>query len=309
MVRADRNQPDFWFGYPGKLIKLPWPKGGIEKPYERQTFDFLTGSGNHQVSTLSTGSRIYGMTWRALHLDNYAKLSQYRVGANGPGPWFLADPSAPNLLPANVASATGLYNNATHFIISGFADGGTVGSNSDATHIHRTAGHRSIRWQFLSAASAFPVLGVSPQYRSWPGHPVVPGLPYTWSSWIKPDGVVDTSVTISMKLTWLDSAGATISEPSSGDQVITTWTRLICQGVAPVNAAYVKPIWVATGSSITTGSAIYIDEPLLEQDNVVNDWAPGTGIKPMEIVSLTDATMFASRFREAITLQLRELAR
>jgi hypothetical protein len=42
---------------------------------------------------------------------------------------------------------------------------------------------------------------------------------------------------------------------------------------------------------------------------VVNDWAPGTGIRPVEIVSLTEPVTFATRFRESIQMVLREVAR
>lgn len=309
MPRADRNYPDLWFGLPGKLIKLPYPRDGVEKPYERQTFDFVTGSGNHQVSSLSTGSRIFDLKWKALHLDSFSKLDQYRIGANGPGPWILVDPSMPNLCPLNVGSATGLYNNATHFISDGGAQG-TVGSNSTAAFVHRANGWRSIRWRWLTTPATTCTLGMAPLYRGWPGQPCVPGLSYAFSSWMTPDTATDASVTVSMRIQWLDSAGSAISEISSGDTAVTAWQRLSVVGVAPSNAVYMQPRWYAVGSSLVNGTYMYIDEPLLEQDTVVNDWAPSTGIKPLEIVALSDVVPgFASRFRQGVQLQLREMAR
>jgi len=47
---------------------------------------------------------------------------------------------------------------------------------------------------------------------------------------------------------------------------------------------------------------------MLEQDSVVNAWAPGTGIRPVEITDLNDAVPFEARFRQGLTLNLRELA-
>lgn len=310
MVRLDRNYPAIWFGEPGKLQSFPYPRGGIEKPYERQTFDFVTGSGAHQVSSLMTGSRPITLTWNALHVDNYAKLEQYRTGMNGGGPWVLIDPSQLNLLPANVGASMAVFNDDTGFL-SALGDQGTPQINADSTLIHRPTGARSIRWRFTVTAGSTPTLGVVPQYRSWPGHPVVPGLSYAWSSWMRPDGVVDSAITASMKLEWLNAAGGSISTSSSSNTALTTaWNRVSVIATAPSNAAYVKPTWVADGSTVTVLSSIYIDEPLLEQDNVVNDWAPSTGIKPVEVISLPDVVPnFASRFRQGVVLQLRELAR
>lgn len=309
MVRADRQNPDVYFGRPGALLQLPWPRGGVDRSYERQTYDFLTGSGNHAVSSLSSASRPYSMTWKALHVDNFSRLDQFRVGANGPGPWVFIDPSAPNLLPTNVAAATGLYNSSLQFESLG-GTSGTVSSNTDPAFIHRATGWRSIRWRFLSTPVTSPRLGVAPQYRNWPGHPVAPTLSYAFSSWMRADGIVDTSITVAMTLEWLDSTGTIIGSAStSGAIAVSGWQRVSVIATAPSNAAYVRPVWVVTGSSVIVNGSLYIDEPVLEQDTVVNDWAPGTGIRPVQIVSLTEPVPFASRFREGIQMSLREVAR
>jgi hypothetical protein len=309
-LRRERQVPTIYFGRPGQLLSLPWPKSGIDKPYERQTFDFLTGSGLHQVSSLSAGSRAFTISWDVLHVDTFNKLAQYRIGANGPGPWALIDPSDPNLLPPNVGSATGVFNNATQIVTTG-GTGGTGGSNNLPAFIHRSNGWRSMRWRFLSAPiDATPAFGVLPMFRNWFGQPVAPNLPYAFSSWMRVDGTVETSATVAMRMRWLDSAGATISEVTSGDLAVTsTWQRLSVTGTAPSNAAYVEPRWVAVGSSLVLNGIIYIDEPILEQDTVVNDWAPSSGIRPVEIVGLGEGVPFEARFRTGVSLTLRELAR
>lgn len=310
MVRLDRNEPKVYFGQPGKLIQMPWPKGGIEKPYDRLIFDFVTGSGAHQVSSLVSGNRPYSLNWSALHLDTFAKLSQYYVGANGPGPWVFIDPSTPNLLPANIGAASGLYNDATHMVTPGGV-GGIAGSNDISTFIHRTNGWRSIRWRFLTAPIDASVnLEMQTMYRNWYGQPVVPTLPYTFSSWMRVDGTVETNATTSMRMQWLAIDGTAINEVSSGDLSVTsTWQRLSVTGTAPSNAAFVRLRWNAVGSSLTLNGVIYIDEPLWEQDTVVNDWAPSTGIRPVQILSLGETVPFASRFRTGAAMTLRELSR
>jgi hypothetical protein len=310
-LRTARQVPAIYFGRPGKLVSLPWPKGGIDKPYDRLTFDFVTGSGYHQVSSLSAGSRSYTISWEALHSDNFAKLAQYRTGMNGAGPWTIIDPSAMNLFLPNQSAATGLYNEARDFqTLTGLSNEGSLSSNSDASFIFRAQGSRSLRWLFPVAAATVPVLLASTAYRSWPGIPAVVGLPYTFSSIMRADGIVDSAITVGLRLRWLDSTGAQISESTSGNIPITAaWTRLTATGTAPANTYFVEPRWIAVGSTITTGASIYIDEPLLEQDSVVNDWAPGTGVRPVEIVDLGEVVPFEARFRTGASMTLRELAK
>jgi len=313
MARSERQVPTVYFGRPGSLLPLPWPRGDMDRTYERQTFDFLTGAGSHAVSSLANGSRSYLLNFNALHEDTFTNLEQYRIGANGPAPFVLIDPSAPNLLHPNVAAATGILNNATGILTFQSAipnDNGIPSSNSDATFIHRAQGWRSIRWRFSVTPTAFPTLGVAPMYRSWPAYPVVPNMPYTWSSWMRPDNIIDSNMTCAMKMEWQDSAGVGIgAQPSSGDIPLTAWTRLSVTATSPSNAVYVRPMWVATSSTITLNSSFYIDEPMLEQDSVLNNWAPSSGLRPVEIVGLTEGVPFAARFRTGIQLSLRELAR
>jgi hypothetical protein len=305
-VRLDRNYPNVYFGKPGALVTLPYPRGDMDRSYDRLTFDFVTGSGQHMVSSMVGGSRPYAINWNALHVDSYAKVEQFWTGMNGPGPFVFIDPSATNLLPPNVASATGLMRNASQWTVVNAE--GAASSNSSSTYIHRTGGTRSLRWLWATAAAAFPVLEIPPLYRSWYGHPVAPGLPYIFSSWVRADGVVDTSITVAMKLEWKDSTGANIgSQVNGGDIAVSGWQQLSVTSTAPSNAAYLRVFWVATGSTITTGGSLYIDEPMLEQDSVINTWAPGTGIRPVEIVGLNEPVPFASRFRKSLTLSLREL--
>lgn len=309
-MRASRQVPKLYFGAPGKLQTLPWPKGGIDKAYERQTFDFTTGSGMHQVSSLTVGSRPFNISWDTLHLDTFSLIDQYRVGANGPGPWVLLDPSAPNLLPTNVSSATGQQGSATDWILPTAGAGqGAISSNKVSTYIHRTAGWSSAEWKFASAPDAVAVLIAQAQFRNWFGHPVLPGLSYAFSSWMRVDGTVETSATVSMRLGWLDSTGAQLSESAGTATAVAGWTRLSVVATAPAGAVYVEPRWRLDGTTMATGGSLFIDEPILEQDSVVNPWAVGTGIRPVEIVGLTEVVPWDTRFRSnTIALTLRELA-
>ena len=309
MARSERQVPSVYFGRPGALVTLPWPRGDLGKSYERQTSDFVTGTGQHAVQMATLGSRSYVVNWNALHQDTFSLIEQYSSGNMGVGPWTLIDPSAPNLLLPNQSSATNNSYDLTGIATStGAASMGTPLSNTDPANIHRTGATRSIRWQFVAAAAGSPTLVFGSPYRNWFGIPAVVGLPYSWSFWAKPDGVVDSAITLSARIQWLDATGAQLSESTGGDVSATGWLRFTCTATAPANAAYARPVIVSTSATITTGASIYADEFLFEQDSVVNNWAPGTGVRAVEILSLPETAPFAARFRTGITLALRELA-
>jgi hypothetical protein len=277
----------------------------MDKGFDRRTFDFGTAAGQHIVSTMLGGSRVYSLAWNALHLDNYRLIEQYWLGAMGSGPWALIDPSMPNMLLPNQSSTTNLYADTRHFS----ASLGTLSSNGTAAHVHRTGATRSLRWLWSGAPGAtFPTLTFTAPYRNWFGFPGVPALPYQFSGWTKPDGTVETSITLEFKIQWLDSAGALISEITSGAVANTAWRQYSVGGVAPAGTAYVKPLVYVTGSTVLAGGSLYVDELQLEQDTVVNNWAPGVGLRPVELLSLSDPVPFNSRFRKGVTMTARELA-
>jgi hypothetical protein len=259
------------------------------------------------VSSLISGSRANVLNWNALHVDTFKLVDQYWSGTMGVGPWVLIDPAMTNMLRPNQSGACSAYNDSRHWVSAG-GSGGTIAANSNVTHIHRVGATRSLQWLFAVAAAGSPELSFLYPYRSWFGFPVMPGLSYAWSAWVKPDGVIDTSVTLQMKMQWVDTAGVQVTDIGDTATAVTAWTRRSLVGVAPAGAAYVRPRIVLTSATMTTGGSVYVDEPMLEQDTVVNDWAPGTGIRPVEMIGLNEPVPFASRFRKSLSMTLRELA-
>jgi hypothetical protein len=310
MVRSDKNWPALWFGRPGALTQLPYSRGGIDREYDRPVYDFVTASGQHQVQLLAEGSRLHALAWNALHVDTYSLLEQYWLGNMGVGPWAYIDPAMTNMLLPNQAGATSVRYDTTGFATSdGLVASGSLFSVASPTV--RPGAPRAVRWQFTVTAATTPVLTLNAPYRNWYGFPAVPGQSYAFSLQGRADGVVDSSITMAVKVQWYDSTGTQIgSDVSGGDIVMSaTYGQLSVVAVAPTNTAFIKPICVATGSTITTGASIYLDQLMLEQDTVVNTWAPGAGARPVELVSLTDPVPFNTRFRKGVTMQLRELAR
>jgi hypothetical protein len=66
---------------------------------------------------------------------------------------------------------------------------------------------------------------------------------------------------------------------------------------------------VLDGTTMAVGGAVFIDEVLWEQDSVVNNWAVGSGIRPVELVGLGETVPFEARFRTNVQMTLRELAK
>lgn len=309
-LRAEKQVPTIYFGRPGNLIAFPWPsKNNITKPYERSVYDFLTGSGNHQTSQLTNGSRLYGVQWEGFHYDNYAKLEQFQIGAMGAGPFVLLDPSMANLLPANPAASGCLTRSVRGMITLPAANNGTLSHQTDSAFVHRTGAPGNFRWLFTVTPATTPTLGFLANYRGWWGTPVLPSQAYTFSTWARADGTVDSSIDLALQLTYRRADGTTSTSPASSAVTLTAaWQRLTFTATSPADAAYVHPTWNATGATITVGASIYLDEPMLEYGSVANDWVPATGVKPVQVMSLTDIVPFSAFMRQDVTLQLRELS-
>ena len=124
---------------------------------------------------------------------------------------------------------------------------------------------------------------------------------------LAPDGVVDTSITGTLRIRWLDAVGAFISEAVSSTVAITAYQQLSAIGTPPVGCVYAQPAVTLTGSTITPGGSLYMDSMIFEQDTVVNPWAPGSGMRAVEVLSLTDTVPFDAKWRAPISMVLREL--
>lgn len=307
MAIVDVFVPDVHFGRPGSLVALPWPAGSLVKPAEHSVADFVTGSGAHRITRLLRAPRVYIVQWEAFRYDTFAKIEAFHLGHNGIGPWAFIDPSAINLLTINQASATS-DRNAVQGFSNVAANHGALSSNADAAHIHRTGAPRSLRWLWATAPFSSPRLDLDTVYTPWHGVPCVVGQPYTWSAWVKPDGVVDASIQVEAKIQWRNSAGGVVgAEATGGVQTVAAWTRLVCTSTAPAGAAFCSPRLVAVGATITTGGSLYIDEMQLEINSAATDWRPGNGVYPVSILGLAETVPWAATWRTAPHLVLREV--
>lgn len=236
-MRPMEIEPDIYFGNPGQLVKLPWPKGGLDAPVDVQTFDFVSGTGTHRISRLVGTSRAYSLAWNALHQSTFDKVNQYYIGINGRGPFAIVDPSRPNMLTPNQASATGFWNDGTDFTPA--SNSGVVSSNTDPNFVLRGGSSRSLFWSFAglnSIASPCMLTLNSPLPGRWLGYPVVPSRNYAFAfSAYYTSG----SISVAIRLMWIDINGVTISESITNQNVSAGWTSFNKVAMAPPNAAYV----------------------------------------------------------------------
>lgn len=282
---------------------MPWPRGGADAPVDRPIYDFVSGSGNHRVSSLVGTSRVYTLNWNLLHQSTFDQINQFYLGLAGAGPFAYIDPSRPNLLSLNQASACSAWNDTTDFGLPGT---GTLSANKVQTNIFRQFGGRSLRWLFASATSASFTL--PNPYAGWFGYPVIPGKPYAFSFYATPDGIVDTSISCGAKISWLKADGTTISSTATANSTTTSgsWKPYLASAVAPALAAYVLPSVTVDGTTTAAGGSLYLDAFQLEQDSVQNDWAPGTGLNPVSILSLNEGMPADALMRISPSLVLRE---
>lgn len=295
--------PNVYFGYPGALVTLPWPRGGVAASLERQTFQFQAASGDYQVSSMVGGSRAYSLTWNALHQSNFDLITPYWTGARGTGPFALIDPSRPNLFAPNVASPTSVTHDTTGMSLGSTHQGFIATS---PTQKLTTFARRALIWyNFTGTLDASAVLSFDAPYYAWSGIPVVPNTSYTFQFLCQATG---TTATMGIQLQWYNAAGGLISTSSAAFTQNTVVTLQSLIAVAPATAAFVQPRVTVTTSSVTVATSIFFDNFNLEMTDTVYDWAPGTGAKAVAILGWAENVPFDANFRLSPVLSLREVA-
>lgn len=271
-----------YFGLPGSLTTITWPKGGLANPRTRATSTFTLGSGGQQVWKTLNGKRSYTLNYGALDLATFTQLQAYDQGHMGPGPFVLLDPGQRNQLTANQSSATSLMNSADNFTVAG--TGGVLSSSSALVR----RGPRSLLWTLSVGNPATATVSLDPPTTDWPGTPVA-SRQYSFGFWAQTQ--VDASVTLRAVLTWLDAAGNTLSAATGSPTAATTsgWTQITVTGTPPASTAFVNASISASGSTISAGAKVFMDQfQLNEGASVDTSWTPGTGVFPVIPISLSE---------------------
>jgi hypothetical protein len=272
---ADEN---LYLGRPGALFTLPMPRGNLVGPRERPRWEFDTASGGKRIGELPGGKRRYVLRYDSLPLEVYSWLDSVHQGTEGPGPFAFIDPGRRNQLTANQSGATSERNSTTGFTAS-------IGAlTSDSVTFRR--GPRSLKWTF-SATTAGTVDCASPS-SLWYGVPTFSGRSQTFGFWALGAGS-DAIVTLGAQIRWLTTTGSVVST-SSGSTAATnssTWTQYTVTATAPATAAFAMAR-VNASAGISNGSILYLDQLQLEEGSTANAWVPGTGVVPVQPVTMTD---------------------
>ncbi|WP_213451597.1 hypothetical protein [Rhizomonospora bruguierae] len=104
-------------------------------------------------------------------------------------------------------------------------------------------------------------------------------------------GGTNPAVTLTPQLRWLNAAGATLAT-TSGTAVAATdiaRTTMFVTGTPPLSAAFVVPQVAATGASISAAAKLWLEQLQLEAASAPTAWRPGTGVLPVQVVSLPES--------------------
>lgn len=291
-----------YFGRPGALQVIPDTRAGREITRVRRRSRFDLGSGGVRTATIVGGKRTVSLNWQALDAATWAYLESFDQGHQGQGPFVYLDPSRRNMLTDNQSAATSVTNDASNFTVTG--SGGTIAS--EATIVKR--GPRSLRWNFATATPASAILSLSAPSLDFPGIPVAVRA---HSFCVQAQAVVGP-VTLQAQIQWLDKAGGALTTATGSAVAVAvgSWTPVkVVNALAPAGAAFALCSVVATPATIAAGESVILDElQLVEGADADATWSPGTGVLPVDVVSLSETPPFAyTQYREGPTLVLQEV--
>lgn len=294
-----------YFGAPGALIEIEWPRKGVSGARTPRVEEFVLGAGDVRVDRQLLTKRRYTLGWEALVYSDWVTIWAYEQGHNGLGPWAFLDPNIVNLLTANQSSTTSQMYDITGFTVTG--TGGSIASS--ATVVKR--GPRSLAWAFSTISPGTSTLTLDPPSTMWYGVPVHIGDPYVFSAQLRGSGS-DPILDVTPQMLWYTSTGGLIST-SSGTPVTTgagAWSQAYVTDTAPATAAFTLCRLSTSSATVSGGSMLNVDELQLEVGSTPSTWRPGVGVFPVEIISLTpDHHMFRTGMPRvnSPTLTLREV--
>lgn len=268
------------FGSPGGLRKLYDPTGGMLATRTISSSVFETGTGGVRTNRALNGTRQYMLNYTALGRVNFEYLNAFYQGHMGPGPFVLLDPGRRNLLTVNQSSSTSAANDTRDFTVSGA--GGSITSDATLT----TPLPRTLKWSFATTTPAAAGLSLNKPSSVWPGIPVV-SQPYTF--WCM---VVGGPINLQLSLRWMNLAGGTIS--TSLSSVVTTsatnWQLVkVTVMIPPAGSVWVLPGIAPDVSTIGSGESLNFASFMLNEGDQPDDqWAAGTGVYPVSVMSMPE---------------------
>lgn len=273
---------NMYFGRPGQLRELFDPVGGALATRNLGTVTFQTGAGGARVQRALDGTRQYSLNYAVLGRANFDWFESFRQGHFGVGPFMFIDPGRRNALNYNQSSATSATNDTRQFTVSGA--GGTLSSVASLA----TPFPRVLAWNFATTTPASAQLVLDKPSSVWPGIPVYP-RPYTFWMMVLGGG---STVDFQLRFEWMALDGSVLSTVNSSTVTssLTVWQMVMVRALTPPsNACWARLSVNPTVATIATGDILYMSSLMLnEGDGPDSQWAPGTGIFPVTILSMPE---------------------
>ncbi|MFD3925806.1 hypothetical protein [Streptomyces sp. NPDC058614] len=252
---------NLWIGQPGAMVEIDQAAKSFDRTSDLGTSEFKSLGGRVTLTRNLNPVRRLKLAWDLLAPAHARALDRIARRIDGPGPVFVVDPAAGNILtPAQagglgVAGATGITGLTQWFKVTT----GTVAESTSApgTFLFTAADATSaMAWRCLGTGSNFPVSpGLQVSFRL-PTAMAALGTAVVGIDFKRADGV------------WLSSATA---------------TGAVVSGTAPANAAYITP----TAKPVTVGS-YSLAGACLTYGGTAENGIPGDGLPPMSVTNYSD---------------------
>lgn len=278
------SAPDLniYFGRPGQLRELFDPVGGMLATRNLGTVTFPTGAGGARVQRALDGTRQYSLNYGALGRVNFDWLNSFKEGHFGVGPFVLLDPGRRNLLNYNQSSATSATNDTRQFTVTG-----TGGSLSSVASLS-TPFPRVLGWTFGTTTPASAQVILDKPSSVWPGIPVYPRPHTFWMMVLGSGGTVD----FQLRVEWMALDGSVLSTVNSSTftSSLTIWQMVMLRLVTPpANTCWARLTINPNVATITSGDVLFFSSLMFnEGDEPDAQWAPGTGIFPVQVLSIPE---------------------
>ncbi|MEU9331997.1 hypothetical protein AB0D49_02405 [Streptomyces sp. NPDC048290] len=273
--------PNLWIGRPGSLVEIDQAAKSFDRTADLGVSEFKSLGGRVTVTRNQAPVRRLKLAWDLLPPGAARALDRVARRIDGPGPVYVIDPTAGNVLaPAQAAGlgvpgATSITGLAQWFLASGT---GTVTESTTAP------GTFSLTTTDTTAALAWRCTGTSGNF------PVVPGLPISFRA----PTAIAARATVSVGLDFKRVDGTYLSSTSATGPVVT--------GTVPSGAAYATP----TAKPGTPGTYA-LAGACLTYGGTATDGVPGDGLPPMAVTGYTDTPGRPLPYR-SISLDLVEVS-
>jgi hypothetical protein len=275
-----------YFGRAGQIRKLVDPTGGMLATRDIGTTIFPTGSGGARVQRALYGTRQYSLNYGVLGRANFDWLDTFQQGHMGTGPFVLLDPGRRNALTVNQSAATSATNGTEGFTVSG--SGGTI--SSDATLA--VALPKTLKWSFATSTPATALLLLNKPSSAWPGIPIMPARPYTF--WFMAQG---GPIDLQAQVVWYDLGGAVLT--TSASSTVTTSTTVPAKVRVTIASPPSSAVWATVQiapmvATIASGESLFLWNFMLNEGSAPDtNWAPGTGVFPVQLIGMPEKYGFA----------------